>query len=583
MKSPFSPRFICALLLFLVMGMGGKSGVLYASGLHFSPEKIDMVTVFLGEPKYQNVRITNTSTTDVFLLDVGFTGDEKKEFRIVSVSPPEVIKAYGGYADVVVEFYPVSFGKRSVKLYMLGAEDADDNYRKYTYSITDVHAVAVLPEPKLECSFTEIDFGTVNVNTSTTASLVIRNVGTADATVTFSIADDAKNAFSMATATTVTIAAGDSTRVSLRFLPRKAGFFYANLLITMPAPYATTVKVNLYGKGLDYWELHYSTAALDFGTIATTADVQTRKLRIRNTGTLACWLDLQFPPGGVFVPDISIPSSLAVGEWVDIPISFRPLAEGAYEGTLILNSAAGIAPITLKGLFYKPTATVLIPDIKADTRQQIYVPVIVSEVVKLVNFPINACRIVLRFNASIFVPKMPFAVEVDSTFGGMRTLAFTLPINQPEQGDTLFFLQGLVALGDAESTPVEIVEVQWLNGGTSVPVQTATQDGRLLVGDIWRDQAGVRLVNPNAGRLTLQILPNPVHEQAVFQLSYSGHALLEIFDTMGRLVLSLTDKLPVSASTPTTIQADISPLPAGMYFCRLSSGNFSLVRTLHIE
>lgn len=581
MKSFSSLLLVCAFLFFFAISGGSRAA--YAGGISFWPEKIELFTVFLGEAKYQTVRVTNMSPNDVRLLDIGFTGDANNEFRIASASLPDVVEAHGGYVDILLEFYPTTLGTKSIKLYMLGVEEDGNEYKKYTYNITDVYAVASLPEPELECSLTEIDFGVINVHSSTSASLVVRNVGSTEATVTLSIANDSRGVFSITTATTVTIGVGDSTVVGFQFAPQKAGYYYADLQLAIGGLYPSVETVSLSGRAVDYWEIHYSDSVLDFGTIATTTDVPVRILHLHNTGSLPCLLELRFPPGSVFAPDKPIPDILAVGEELDIPISFAPLQEGAYDIPVTLWSSAGTAQIRLQGAFYKPAATVLIPELKVKTSQQVEVPVIVSEGMKLVNFPITACRIVVRFNASIFFPKLPFPVESDSVSGGMRTLAFTMPIGQPEPGDTLFSLQGIISLGDAESTVVEIVEMQWLNGSTSVPVQTATQSGRLLIGDIWRDQAGVRLINPNGGGLVLQVMPNPAHERVSFQLRYGENTQLEIFDLKGNQVLSLTDKLPQKDATSTTMQVDISQLPAGSYFCRLSSGNFSLVRILRIE
>jgi Secretion system C-terminal sorting domain len=97
-------------------------------------------------------------------------------------------------------------------------------------------------------------------------------------------------------------------------------------------------------------------------------------------------------------------------------------------------------------------------------------------------------------------------------------------------------------------------------------------DSKLLA--VRRDEA-----HPSTFKLD-QNIPNPFNPTTVisYQLPATGHATLKIFDVLGKEVVTLVDQeKPAGVYRETW---DASRLASGVYFCRLTSGNFTQTRKL---
>ncbi|HRG52106.1 MAG TPA: T9SS type A sorting domain-containing protein, partial [Bacteroidia bacterium] len=86
-------------------------------------------------------------------------------------------------------------------------------------------------------------------------------------------------------------------------------------------------------------------------------------------------------------------------------------------------------------------------------------------------------------------------------------------------------------------------------------------------------------LNAKAGETFITNYPNPFVDNTTIQFETSGeHTLIQIFDTMGKLVKTLTDK-EYSAGTY-TLQFDATGLRSGTYYARLQNGLFQQMRTM---
>ena len=92
--------------------------------------------------------------------------------------------------------------------------------------------------------------------------------------------------------------------------------------------------------------------------------------------------------------------------------------------------------------------------------------------------------------------------------------------------------------------------------------------------------ASCKLVNPNtSGGSYLEIWGTPFTQSTkIVYKTDGGHTLLQIFDTMGRLI-----KTPVDADLPAgsySYTYDSGPLPAGVYYARLQNGSMQQVKAM---
>jgi hypothetical protein len=94
------------------------------------------------------------------------------------------------------------------------------------------------------------------------------------------------------------------------------------------------------------------------------------------------------------------------------------------------------------------------------------------------------------------------------------------------------------------------------------------------------NNAGCRLINPStSGDSYLDIWGTPFTQSTkIVYKTDGGHTLLQIFDTMGRLV-----KVPVDAELTAGTYSytfDSGPLPAGVYYARLQNGPLQQVKAM---
>jgi hypothetical protein len=86
---------------------------------------------------------------------------------------------------------------------------------------------------------------------------------------------------------------------------------------------------------------------------------------------------------------------------------------------------------------------------------------------------------------------------------------------------------------------------------------------------------------PPVSTSDLQItnFPNPFTSKTTIQFSTAGgHTLIQIFDTLGRLVKILTDKEYVAGTYRLDFDSDL--LPTGLYYARLQNGITQQVRAM---
>ena len=94
------------------------------------------------------------------------------------------------------------------------------------------------------------------------------------------------------------------------------------------------------------------------------------------------------------------------------------------------------------------------------------------------------------------------------------------------------------------------------------------------------NSAGCKIVNPNSsGNSYLEIWGSPFTQSAkIVYKTDGGHTLLQIFDTMGRLIKSPVDAVLAAGSYNYTFDSD--SLPAGVYYARLQNGATQQVKAM---
>lgn len=183
----------------------------------------------------------------------------------------------------------------------------------------------------------------------------------------------------------------------------------------------------------------------------------------------------------------------------------------------------------------------------------------------------------LRYNASVLVPQETLLDDV--TEDGMRTSTFRIDPASRLQGTTLASLKFTITLGDAAQTPVDLVGMEWFDAQDTRKTTETIANGAIVS----VDDAEGRTVNANGDIMTLSVSPMPVLDNATISyLRMPGVARLSIFATTGIEVRDLTSILQ-GAPEQGSVQVDLSSLPVGTYYLRLSVGTSTVVRRIVIN
>jgi hypothetical protein len=201
----------------------------------------------------------------------------------------------------------------------------------------------------LSLSTSTLDFGSVAAGSNKFLSATVTNSG--NATVTISGIAISSQYFSLApTNLPLTVAAGQSTRISISFAPNGVASFSATATITSDASNASTT-LNLAGNGtgtaVPPGLLTVSPSSEGFGSV-TVGTQQTQTVTLTNTGESSVSISQASVSGtGFQISGITTPLTLNPSQSTAFTVSFAPQAPGNATGTVTIISNASNATLTL--------------------------------------------------------------------------------------------------------------------------------------------------------------------------------------------------------------------------------------------
>ena len=190
-----------------------------------------------------------------------------------------------------------------------------------------------------------LDFGSVPAASSKTLTLAATNNGTTDikiSSVTFSAPQ-----FSLSKpALPITIAAGQSSTLSVVFAPTATGSISGSMTLTSDASNGS-MTVSLLGLGMAAGQLSESPGSLSFGSVLI-GNNQTLPETLTNVGNSSLTISQANATGvGFTVSGLSLPLTLAVGQSTNFNVVFAPQASGTVNGNVALVSDAINSPLNL--------------------------------------------------------------------------------------------------------------------------------------------------------------------------------------------------------------------------------------------
>lgn len=199
-------------------------------------------------------------------------------------------------------------------------------------------------------------FGSAHVGTAstTTQTITISNDAAATAPLAFTVGGTSEY---VAMPASGTVEAGASTQVVVTFTPSARGARPATLTVTGndTANASDELMVDGTGTSGNLVINDGGAATIDFGQVAVEGAVQTRTFKLSNPApaneTLAFTVALASGgPAFVLMPPSTV--ALAVGESIDVTVTFDPTTTGAHTGSVTVTSddaARPTATVTLAG------------------------------------------------------------------------------------------------------------------------------------------------------------------------------------------------------------------------------------------
>ncbi len=539
---------------------------------------INMGKVYVSTFKDSTVSafITNTGTSKTRIDSISFTAAGTNPFSITSGNAPFELKP-GGTRAVEFRFHPAALGVQTATINIY----SPDSTLKQTITGDGVSR-------EIEVISSTIDFGQVELGDfrDTANAFTIRNVSPNPVTIT-SIAHEGPNASDFTTVQTIpsmTIPAGDTAKMTLKFLPsglgRTTGTLHFNYIGTN-----SPAIVRLYGEGINSLQ-PAGTATISAGSVSVASGVTASVPIVLQAasdlgiaGVTAFSFELLYdasvaePVAMTSYPETgnlrylrfdNIATNGAAGE-VLANVSFRAI--GA-PGTLTVLTVRNVLPIGGAAAITLVNGLINIVDqpgcsatLRADTAtafvgDTVRIPIILSQQNYLSASGVTGFTFDLSYNSTI-LKALDFPNEVENN--GTKTITLTSVSTTGTAGETLTNVRFVVALGNAEFTSLVLSNYSSVGAVATIGVE----DGRVSIADICKE-GGPRFVNGSLHSAMRSVTPNPAGETITIEYSNAdeGKAEFNLTDVLGNTVKSA--RLEKVQNGVLTI--DLSDVPQGLYF-----------------
>lgn len=190
-----------------------------------------------------------------------------------------------------------------------------------------------------------LNFGSVPAGTSKTLTLSVSN--SSQSPLTLKSASVTTKYFSLtAPSLPLTLAAGQSSSLSLAFTPNAAGNFSATVAISSDASTGVS-NIALAGSGVSDGQLVLNPASAAFGTV-TIGTKQSESVTITNTGGTSVTVSNAAASGtGFQLSGITTPLTLNASQSATFTVTFSPQTAAAAWGTVTITSDASNPTVTM--------------------------------------------------------------------------------------------------------------------------------------------------------------------------------------------------------------------------------------------
>jgi len=313
-----------------------------APDIDLQPTALLFGQVMIGHDLTMSATISNLGTADLELGTLVVLGTSE---YTLAVDPSGLTLAPGDSTTVDVNYAPVDAGSDFAQV-EIPSNDPDENP---VYLDLDG---AELPVPDIEVDPLQIDFGNVDINLSSTLTVDVGNVGGATLNVS-SVTLSGSTEFSWSsTVLPGALGVGSTTTVYVTYSPADEVSDSGTLTFASDDPDEPTVDVALSGAPtpmpdidvdpwtVDFGDVKVDNSAAEWVTITNVGDADLELFSCTRNGDPNFTISSN-PQGSVLTP----------GSSVQMEVSFYPLAETSYVGTVDIASNDPVDAIVTVDLY----------------------------------------------------------------------------------------------------------------------------------------------------------------------------------------------------------------------------------------
>jgi hypothetical protein len=307
------------------------AGVSKSSDLTVAPASISFGDVKVGSESTQTVRLTNSGSASMAISAISASGTG---ISVSGLSFPLTLAA-GGSASLNTMFKPTAAGNASGTLTI--SSNAANSPDKIGWSGTATASSTL----ELTASPASENFGTVAVGSSGSATVQLKNTGTASVKISAIAASG--SGFTLASLSLpLTLAANQAATLTAGFKPTASGQFSGHITVTSDATDSPTM-VSLSGTGATAG-LTATPSSVSFGTVPTGTST-TQTVRLSNSGESPLTISSVTATGtGVSFTGLTTPMNIAAGQNANLTVALKLSSAGAASGAIKITSNAPGSP-----------------------------------------------------------------------------------------------------------------------------------------------------------------------------------------------------------------------------------------------
>jgi len=322
------------------LSLSGRAGV-----PQITPDRtrLDFGSVPVGMNASRTLTITNTGSAEWISYSRSFSGPDASLFSLAQETEPDTLQP-GESITRGFFFTPTSIGEKSA-LFII-------EHNASTSPDTLELRGEGTPRPEeglLQTGTDLLDFGTVTIGVTSSASIMLMNIGLSQLDFNqVRLAGDP--VFTFAPLPVSSLDPDSMTYVWVSFSPNEATPFSGSLIITSNSETSPdTIRLSGTGRAPDRSALQIEPESLDFGTVQN-GQTDTLSFTVRSTGSVSLFIqDVRLAAGSpAYTLTKSFTGQVAVGNTMEYEIAFTPTSDADYAAVCIITSNAPTSPDSIR-------------------------------------------------------------------------------------------------------------------------------------------------------------------------------------------------------------------------------------------